>query len=272
MEWWRSPINAAVALVGITVGLLALIGCAGTVPVAEDPTPTTPATVKAATKEAKETKAPKNPRPKVFVQALGSNVGEVMKAAQKVTVKGSTAAVYLQHQANLLEAELDGGTAIIGPDPVNRKGNGFELCPIGADECIAYTDFKVDAAGKLTDLSVNGQPISSLLTVGNGSTVQAKGVKVQFLTAYRNKVGLWVIAKVTTSDKPVQLNHWSATYRDPAGKQRTATEAMGPDAIEAKSSSFVGMVFAGSKPGGKVTLDGSMDDFMTEWKTTFTVG
>jgi hypothetical protein len=32
------------------------------------------------------------------------------------------------------------------------------------------------------------------------------------------------------------------------------------------------MLFAGSQPGGKVTLGGFMDDYMTEWKTAFKVG
>jgi hypothetical protein len=270
--WWRTPINAALALIFTTIAMVALVGCAGEVPVTKDETPTPVVTANGETKAPKETKAA-DPNPLAYVKAVASNDVDQIKAAEKLAAKGSVAAAYLQHQANLENAELDGGMTFTEADDAHRKGDAIELCYWDApDDCLSYAGFKVDQAGKITEFTIDGKPISGVLTVGSGNVQASKGVKVQFLTAYRNKAGLWVIAKVSTSTKPIDIGAVDATYRAPDGKQRKATESVGAYELDAKSSTIVGMLFAGAQPGGKVTLDGFMDDYMTEWKTTVKVG
>ena len=93
-----------------------------------------------------------------------------------------------------------------------------------------FGGFKVDPTGKVVDLTVNKQQVAPRLTAGNGDAVSASGTKFTFLTAYKSiqSNALFVTVKVETGSKPIQANIYSAVYRGPDGKQRTASRRRAP--------------------------------------------
>lgn len=180
--------------------------------------------------------------------------------ALSLTVPGSVAYAYVSHLANVSESALDGGNPYSDSQVDEVKDASFKLCddPSDEDTCSTFTDFKVDASGKIVDMRVNGKTISDRLTVGNGQSVSSKGSKFKFLTAYKSITSnsLFVTVKIESGSKPISPNIYSASYRSPEGKQREATDAFGPTDLDANSNSIVTMVFKGVTAGGKVTLDG----------------
>lgn len=212
-----------------------------------------------------------------FAEAVGSySDPDAVRAALILTTPGSPAYVYVSHLANTSEAALDGGAPL--PDQTTEKidDSEFKACddPTDKKTCITFGGFKVDASGKLVDLTVSQKLISDRLTAGSGEQVTSAGNKFTFLTAYKSiqSGALFVSVKVEAGAKPISPNTFSATYRSPDGKQREATTAYGPVDIDAKSNAMVTMVFQGVQPGGKVTLDGCISDCMSQFKAVIKVG
>lgn len=201
---------------------------------------------------------------------------DTMRDALKLTAPGSPAFVYVSHLANTSEAALDGGSPL--PDQTTDKlsDTEFKACDDLTDEatCITFQGFKVNESGKLVDLTVDKKKISDRLTAGSGEKVTASGNKFTFLTAYKSiqSNALFVSVKVESGAKRISPNIYTATYRSPDGKQRTATTAYGPTELDAKSNTIVTMVFKGVVPGGKVTLDGCIADCTSQFKTVIKVG
>lgn len=211
---------------------------------------------------------------KAYLDALNSSDPDAMRAALEHAAPRSVAHSYLQHQANVEEAALDGGQQ--RPEgTVVRSGDGYRMCSDQTEEktCVMFTDFK-SAGGKLSDLKVNGVDPGPLLTVGNGDTVKSKGATFEFLTAYRSVASnaLFVALRVTSGPDPISPFLYDGTYRSPDGKQRKVTDAYGSTELDAKSNTVVAMVFAASRPGGKVTLEGCVADCTSNFTAVVQVG
>jgi hypothetical protein len=188
----------------------------------------------------------------------------------KQLTPGSPAAVYLAHQANVLEAELDGGSQR-DPSQLEKRGEGYQLCNDG--NCIDYTNFEVNPSGELVNFSVKGAPVDALLTQGNGQAVKSRGTRFTFLTSYKSQQSnaLFVAFKTQTGAQKIDLNMYTATYRDPTGKQRTATSGGGPVELGAHSNAIAYSAFLGVKPGGVMTVEGCVGDCTTQYKVRLRV-
>ena len=198
---------------------------------------------------------------KSYLEALSKNPDpDAMREGLKLTEPNSIAYVYLNHQANVSEAGLDAGQPFPKEDVTAVAGDAFKVCSDPTDEttCDIFGNFKINAAAKLVDLTVDKQPVGPRLTAGNGQTVTAGGAKFTFLTAYKtiSSNDLFVTVRVETSAKAITLNSSGASYRGPDGKQRIATSATGATDIIANSNTIVAIAFAGVKVGGRVTLGG----------------
>jgi hypothetical protein len=184
--------------------------------------------------------------------------------------------IYVTHLANVAEAALDGGTPLSDTTLKQLEDSSFKSCDDPSDEktCVTFSDFAVDASGKFVDLRVNGKAIGGRLTAGNGESVSAGGAKFTFLTANRSiqSNALFVSVKVEAGKKPISPFSATATYRSPDGKQRQATQAYGPADIDAESNSIVTMIFQGVKAGGRVTLEGCVDECNSDFKVVIKVG
>lgn len=192
-----------------------------------------------------------------YVNGVASARPSVARDALDYAAPGSVAHTYLQHQANLFEAALDGGIEY-GSSTVDATSDGYQMCdPFDATECNEFTYFEV-VDDKVADFLVDGVSPGPRLAVGDGSVVDSASVSAEFLTAYLSISGetLFVTVKVETGEERTELNIYSATYRGPDGRQREAADAMGPFEIGAESTATIALVFPEAEPGGTVTLDG----------------
>jgi hypothetical protein len=196
------------------------------------------------------------------------NVQAIRKGAQRVA-DNSPAAVYLTHRANILEARLDGGAGAFGPSSFQEADNGYRVCTDG--DCIEYSEFTANSRHQLVEFSVAGKPVASRLAIGDGDPVRAQGgVRVTYLTSYKSvqSDAVFVTARVRTNQTPISANIYTAIYRSPDGKQRTAADASGPYELGANSNAIIYMAFPGVKFGGTVTLDGCLDQCVEQFKVS----
>ena len=191
---------------------------------------------------------------KSYADAQGSeNDPDAMRAALRLTAPNSVAYVYLDHEANVAEASLDGGQQLPKVELTPVGDGSFTACdPTDPTNCRTFGGFKVNAAGKLVDLTVNKQQIRPRITAGNGQAVTAGGTTFTFLTAYRSiqSNALYVTVKIETGTQPIDANISSATYRGPDGKQRTAANSAGVTQIDANSNTIVAVFVKGVEASG----------------------
>ena len=92
--------------------------------------------------------------------------------------------------------------------------------------------------------------------------VESRGVTATFLSAYRSISGesLLVAMEISTGEADAELFIYSASYRAPDGRQRQASDALGPFEIGAESTATVAAIFPAAEPGGTVTIEGIVDD------------
>ncbi|MEQ4208862.1 hypothetical protein [Actinopolymorpha sp. B9G3] len=260
-----------VIVAAAAAGLIVLAGCGGggaPAVVEGGPAKATtqmPATPKPTPKPAKTVQVE---GAKQYVEAVASMDPEQLEAARKFTVPGSVADAYLLEQSHQATASLDGGSDATGLGNVTKKDDGYQFCTYddnGDDVCFLYAGFK-QQGGKLTDLSINSDPVGPRLTMGNGKTVTSHDVKFELLSAFKSSQGYLIVSvRVTTGDRKVDPYQYTATYRAPSGAQRGASTGGGPDSIAPKSHAVVTMWFRGVDVGGAVTLsfEPENDDFNT---------
>lgn len=201
---------------------------------------------------------------------------DAIREGLKLTTADSVAHIYVQHQANMAEAALDGGSPFVDDDVSELPAGEYKVCedPSNAETCGVFGGFKSDATGKIVDLTVNDKALKGRLTVGNGQTVKAGGGKFTFLTAYKaaSSENLFVTVKMEAGSKMLSPFLYDAAYRSPDGKQRKATYANGPSDLDPESNSVGSFVFQSMKPGGRVTLEGCVDECANDFKAVIKVG
>lgn len=280
MRYERSPVVVGLAAVGL---LAACSTATKTQTVASAPpvavvTQTVTATASpSATTPASVPTTASDDLVKQYTDAIATDSDpDTVRGAQKLAAPGSPAFVYAGALANVDEAALDGGSPYPDEQTEAAGPSSVKTCqtPGDAKTCVVFADFKVDPAGKIVDLTVNGKRISDRLTAGNGSKVSSNGVSATFLTAYKSiqSNSLFVTLKIQTGPQAVTANLYSATYRGPDGKQRQATNASGAVQIDANSNTIVAMGFASVAPGGTVTLDGCVAKCDSQFSLKVKVG
>ncbi len=194
-----------------------------------------------------------------YFEAIAERDVDGIREAAKSAAPDSPAYVYATHQANVIEADLDGGQSRDAADLVVAGGE-YQMCESG--NCITFADVEQNESGQVVSFSIDGKPVDGLLSQGNGKAVTAGGAKFTFLTAYTSvqSKALFVALKVQTGNNDININVFTAKYRDPSGKTREATSAGGPIELEADSNALVYSAFLGVKPGGVMTLDGCVSD------------
>lgn len=195
--------------------------------------------------------------------AMGGD-NDAVREAVKLTAADSLANAYVLHRSYVAEAGLDSGTPYTDSEISELPGGNYKLCDDPADEktCTVLGNFKADTTGKIVDFTVDGKGLQGRLTVGNGQQVNAGGGTFTFLTAYMAPTSdsLFVSIKMESGKKSLSPNITLATYRSPDGKQRAATDAIGPTRLDVDSNAIASLRFDGVRPGGKVTIEGCIDD------------
>lgn len=194
-----------------------------------------------------------------------------MEQAQKLAAPKSVAAAYALHLSTTTAASLDGGDSE-DADELKVDGGNYESCPSDGSKCTTWSNVTF-SGGKVTSFKVNGIDIDKRISVGSGDQVKVGGlVQVRFISAYQSVAGkaLYVTFEFKSGGESVTLNLGSAKYRDPSGRQATATSYGGPSDLIRDSSAHGYAVFKGAKPGGVVTLDfydSDYDDHYLKIKT-----
>lgn len=198
--------------------------------------------------------------------ALGPGEIADLEAAQSVVKKGSVAEAYVGYQLAAANARVDGGQFFVGDGTSTKTDDGYEWCE-QQSECVTWSDIEVDG-GKVTNFTVNGQVIDDRLVSGNGKPQRLGALgSIELLYAYKavSDGDVVVLAKVESANQPIDLNAaYLAQYRDPSGRQLTASAATAPASpLGPNSSSTIGMYFPDpAKVGGTVTInfqDGNFD-------------
>lgn len=193
-----------------------------------------------------------------YFELIATNDPEEMEKAIALAAPKSLAAGYAKHQAAVHGAELDGGSETAA-DVLTEEGNAYIACPEGEGDQVCTKWAKVETAGgRVANFTVNDQPISGRLTVGSGDKVRVGNLgSAEFVSAYRSLAGkaLFVNLVAQSRNRKISISSFSATYREPGGKQVTASNAFGPTELDADSNTRVTLVFARAKVGGVVTVD-----------------
>jgi hypothetical protein len=201
------------------------------------------------------------------VEALASNDRNELKSAARLVVPGSPAAIYVQHQANLAEADVDGGESP-APEEVSGNGRRFQLC-VTDHHCDTFARFEQDGSGRVASFRVNGFDIAPRLRRGDGVAVRVAGAKFTFLTSYRPATRAsieYFVVRVDSGEKPLLMNVSTMKYRDPSGKWGYSSNWGGPRMLDAHSSALIYGAFRGIRPGGGIMLDGCLDGCIRRYK------
>jgi hypothetical protein len=219
------------------------------VPKVQQSEPATPAASQSA--DAKEVEA--------YFRLFATNDTDEQGKAVKLAAPKSPAVAYMIHQSATNGAQLDAGNSG-DADSLEPIDDGYEICSVdeGDETCTKFTDLKV-VAGRLSSFMVNGKPIGPRLSLGQGDEVRAgKLATVEFVSAYKTASAEELIVNLTirSKSKPIDLNQlYRARYREPGGRQVTATNAYVFDDLDADSHTRTSVIFAKAKPGGVVTVD-----------------
>ena len=242
-------------LVGVC-GTLLLAGCSGGAPNAT--------TVSRSAPEVSASQSTPPPVPvaagKSYVEVLsgGNGVG-AMREGLKLTAPNSVAYQYLDHTANMQEANIDeGGLPYRKEAVVPVSGGSFKYCNPDKFNCVTFGGFKVNQGGKLVDLTVNNEPVGPRLTMGNGQPVTAAGATFTLLTAYKSVTSnMWFITvKVQTGAEPITINPKLWSYRGPDGKPLTWVGSTAATHVVNKASLIAVVMFDSAKAGGRLTVGG----------------
>ena len=195
--------------------------------------------------------------------ALASTDVAALEEAVDLTGAGSIAAGIHNYMLAGANAAIDAGIDFSTEGAGERIDGGYEFCSDPADEesCIRWTDIE-GADGKVVNFAINGESLRDRITVGNGRPVKAGQIAdIALLYAYQSPVSnnLFVVASAKSHDGEVELsNAYSATYRDPSGRQFTAADATTPSTLRPNSTATFTITFpAPAKIGG-----------VTRWSST----
>ena len=117
---------------------------------------------------------------KLIAYALAS------ESASEVSSTGSSVAGPVMPHYIRMQALWDTAYAAAGdsaqPGSVTQIPGGFQSCWPGATGCQSYTGFRSDGSGRITDFLVNGESVSSRLSIGADST--GSGLEISSVSAY----------------------------------------------------------------------------------------
>lgn len=127
-------------------------------------------------------------------------------------VSGSVMQDYAQFQGLLAEADAASGSPGT-PEAVSAVSGGYRLCGTttdGGTSCDVFSGFRTNASGRITDVAVNGQPISTRLAAGPAET--GSQLAISDVLAYR----LGSIGQVVVTYKALNITNHVVGNGNPA--------------------------------------------------------
>lgn len=139
----------------------AVAGCGGGTS-APSPQATVTVTARPAASSAASSQAHANAR--LLVDALASGTSASMQSARKL-VAGPVMIHYIRFQVVDAEAAEESGQPGV-PGSVSLTGGRYQICYSRGQGCQSFTAVRADAAGRITGMDVDGQPIAARLATG----------------------------------------------------------------------------------------------------------
>ena len=194
-----------------------------------------------------------------YFNRLATNDPDEQADAAKFAAPRSPAAAYAIHQGASDGANLDGGNSR-GEGTIDATADGYNWCsdPDEPDDCTTISDIKTTGREGFQllhrrQIDYRSAEARSWRQVRIGKPCPL----VEFVSAYKAASDETLVVNVTVrSRKKVELYYLaSARYRDPSGRQATATDSTtAMSALDADSSARVTLMFAKAKPGGVLTV------------------
>ena len=190
--------------------------------------------------------------------------------------EGSAAYTYAAVQIANVAALGDPGFSSDPGTATYLDDGDVEMCNVGDDgsrSCSVMGDITLDG-GLLSAFTVDGAPIDDRLATG-GETTSEGNVAVTLLGAYHSvQADLLVVALDihNGADDATNLNIYTAEYINDAGRQVTASDAVGPIELRSGAASYATIYFPAQGVGGTFYLEGYSEDFSRdyEWELTLT--
>ena len=190
----------------------------------------------------------------IATQTVGS-----LAAAAGAAKPGSPASEYATYLRASTRAAVGAGQPVDQAEQTaDRTSDGFRFCQGSGSSkvCFEFTDI-TRAGGKVSDFSVNGEPIADRLAIGTDEAVRFKDLDASatFVAAYETTASdnLLVVVRISTG-AGVGLDSVAASYQGTGAAPTPSAKSFGPDTVDPGSSADYLFAFPKAKVGGTVTL------------------
>jgi hypothetical protein len=192
-----------------------------------------------------------------WFELVATNDPEPQMEAAKKAAPDSLAAAWVTQQADVNQSWLDEGIPT-EPDMVEPTDDGYKTCRAQEDGTVCTEFASIELRdGRVANFTVKKKKLDGRLALGQGDKVRLGSLATaEFLSSYKTATSedLYVNLRVRSKTKDIDLNSYSAAYREPSGRQVKAEIAHGPSELVADSHANVTIVFRRAKPGGVVTF------------------
>lgn len=194
-----------------------------------------------------------------YFEAIAANDIDEMESGLASAARGSIAEAYMIHMIAVANSSLDAGVPEAEPETLTAKKEGYESCGddgTGKQSCVVWGNIE-GKDGKITNFTVSGKRLDDRISVGNDKFAKAgRLAEVRFISAYKSVEtgGLTVDIEIKSNERKVETNLFGSTYRSKEGRQSKATETIGLDALEPKSTTFASVYFDRADLGGDLKL------------------
>jgi len=192
-----------------------------------------------------------------YMQALATQDLDKMRPALELVEPGSPAEGYALFRIEGAETNRFFGKTDPPPVTVAAQPDGSiqQARPDGAGP-VTFGGFKSSAAGKLSDLSGNGQDLRTRLVKPSSQPAAAFDAKVSLAAGLQSSDAgaLILVLRVETGAKPVELRISESSYTDADGhvyNPDPKKSSFGTAAIKPGSTARAVITLPGAAPGGR---------------------
>jgi hypothetical protein len=192
-----------------------------------------------------------------FVYGIAASTATI--PALRADVAGPVMLAYATDQAIVIDAAASTGSPFA--ESVNTIPGGYQECGgngNGGTSCDSFTAFQHNAAGRITGMSVDGQPVAG--RIATGPSDHGPGLTITHTVAYRpggsNEVNVVFIVKDTGSAAYSLSPPWLATFAPTSGGSYSEDDinSVTPSNLQPGESAAVDEVFATSAVTGTLRL------------------
>jgi hypothetical protein len=147
------------------ISIAAAAGCSTASAPNPQATVTVTAPPAAASSASPQASSQANANARLLVSALASGNSESVQSARKL-VAGPVMTHYIRFQVINAEAWEQSGQGNASASVTATSGGSYQMCYPQGGGCQAFTAFQSDSAGRITGMSVDGQPVADRLATG----------------------------------------------------------------------------------------------------------